>query len=177
MNKMIYILPLALAAAACSHKSAPAADDAAAGNPPTVVRANPAVIGYRGGPAGKGSKAIPKATAFRMSGDYAGNVAVTLGNDGQLSYFPATTDITSASRPVDLGDGWWLNRQGIGPGSVFTRYSFEEYSALPSTPSPQEIKDAIIPGARVLKMVSLPYSASEAPSHIAEIKAYLENEK
>ena len=71
MNKMIYILPLALAATACSHKSAPAADDAAAGNPPTVVRANPAVIGYRGGPAGKGSKAIPKATAFRMSGDYA----------------------------------------------------------------------------------------------------------
>lgn len=96
--------------------------------------------------------ALPKETAFKMSGDYQNNVAITLTPDGTITYFPAPTDITEQSRPVSLGDGWWLNRQGISPNSVFTRYTFEEYSKLKQVPTLQQLKDAIIPGARVTEM-------------------------
>ena len=107
-------------------------------------------------------QALPKATIFKMSGDYADNVAVTVNASGVLTYFPAPSDLTAASAPVALGDGWYLNRQGLGPGSVFTKWTFEEYSALPAAPSTREIIDAIIPGARVTEFRTLPIAASEA---------------
>lgn len=103
-----------------------------------------------------------KATLFKMSGDYANNVAVTLGADGNLLYFPAPTDITPESAPVEVGDGWWLNRQGIGENSVFTKYTFEEYSALKTVPTVEELKAAIIPGARVTEYRILAIPAAEA---------------
>lgn len=105
---------------------------------------------------------VLKASAFRMSGDYANNVAVTLNANGGLAYYPAPTDISAASAPKALGDGWWLNRQGLGPNSVFTKWTFEEYHALPSTPSQAEILAAIIPGATVTEYRQLPVSASQA---------------
>lgn len=92
---------------------------------------------------------LPKKTAFKMSGDYADHVAVTLDAAGNLVYYPAPSDISAASAPVKMEDGWWLNRQGLGPGSVFTRWTFAEYAALKKTPSQEEIKKAIIPGACV----------------------------
>lgn len=103
-----------------------------------------------------------KATLFKMSGDYANNVAVTLGPDGNLQYYPAPTDITPASAPVEVGDGWWLNRQGISENSVFTKFTFEEYSALKEVPTPEELKAAIIPGARVTEYRVLAIPAAEA---------------
>lgn len=105
---------------------------------------------------------VLKASAFKMSGNYAKNVAVTLAPDGSLIYYPAPTDISEASAPVEIGDGWWLNRQGLGSGSVFTKWTFDEYRALKSTPSPAEIKAAVIPGARVTEFRRLPVSASKA---------------
>ena len=39
---------------------------------------------------GGGTQAfVLKATAFKMSGDYSNNVAVRVGKDGRLSYYPA----------------------------------------------------------------------------------------
>lgn len=105
---------------------------------------------------------VLKASAFRMSGDYSNNVAVTLNANGGLAYYPAPSDISATSAPKALGDGWWLNRQGLGPNSVFTKWTFEEYHALPSTPSQAEILGAIIPGATVTEFRQLPVSASKA---------------
>lgn len=173
MNKLIYLLPIAAACIGCSHKTASTAAD----SQQTINYT--ATIQYtdnRGGATG-GSKYLPKASAFRMSGDYAGNVAVTLGSDGKLIYFPAPSDISRHSKPTDLGDGWWLNNQGISENSVFTRYTFEEYSQLPAAPSAEDLKKAIIPGARILKMVRLPYTVDQAAAHTEEIKEYLRNEK
>lgn len=116
---------------------------------------------------------VLKATAFRMSGDYADNVAVTPGADGRLVYFPAPTDISNNSKPVSLGNGWWLNRQGIGANSVFTKYTFEEYSNLDKVPSSEELNAAIIPGARVVDFIQLPYAASDALNYLDEIREYL----
>lgn len=106
--------------------------------------------------------AVPRATAFRMSGDYSENVGITLNPDGTLAYYPAPTDITPLSAPYDLGNGWWLNRQGISEGSVFTKWTFEEYAALKEAPSRQELLDAVIPGAMVTEMKRLPVALDEA---------------
>lgn len=119
---------------------------------------------------------MPKATAFRMSGDYSDNVAVTLDGGGNLVYYPAPSDITAASAPVNLGDGWWLNRQGIGPNSVFTSFTFEEYSKLPAAPTRSQIMESIIPGATVTSMRELPFTLSEAQRNLPEIKKFLSNQ-
>lgn len=107
---------------------------------------------------------VLKASAFKMSGNYAKNVAVTLAPDGSLIYYPAPTDLSADSAPVEIGDGWWLNRQGLGSGSVFTKWTFDEYRALKSAPSPAEIKAAVISGARVTDFRRLPVAASKAAS-------------
>lgn len=118
---------------------------------------------------------VLKATAFRMSGDYADRVAVTVGPDGRLTYYPAPSDLGAASAPTEIGDGWWLNRQGLGPGSVFTRWTFEEYRALKTPPTPEEIKAAIIPGATVTEFRRLPVEASKAAAvPAADLLKYLE---
>ena len=122
---------------------------------------------------GKTQNMVLKASAFKMSGDYSDNVAVTVGADGKLTYFPAPTDIRKTSRPIDLGNGWWLNRQGLSANSVFTRWTFDEYSKLKETPSVQEIMEAIIPGATVTEMRVLPIPAAQAQSKLGEIKQML----
>lgn len=118
---------------------------------------------------------MPNATAFRMSGDYANNVAVTVSPDGVLTYFPAPSDITADSAPIDLGNGWWLNCQGIGPNSVFTKYTFAEYASLPQAPDPQQLLQAVIPGAKVTQFIELPMKTEEAARNIDEVKAYLKD--
>lgn len=118
---------------------------------------------------------IPQATAFKINPEYADKVGVTFGADGRLSYFPAPTDITPSSAPLDLGNGWWLNRQGISANSVFTRYTFDEYRKLPAVPSPGQIKEAVIPGSGVTEMVKLPYNINDTQSHLEEIKEYLDS--
>lgn len=119
-----------------------------------------------------------KATLFKMSGDYADNVAVTIGPDGNLSYFPAPTDLTDQSAPEEVGEGWWLNRQGLGPNSVFTKYTFSEYRALKTVPTPEEIKAAIIPGAHVTEFRQLVLPAEEARGlQPSELLKYLHEEE
>lgn len=105
---------------------------------------------------------MPKATVFKMSGDYADHVAVSFDQNGRLTYFPAPSDITERSMPVEIADGWWLNRQGFGPNSQFLTYTLREYAALKTAPSPEEIKAALIPGACVTDFRTLPIPLSEA---------------
>lgn len=146
MNKaIIAAAAVAIVAAGCSHKTL---KDTADRN--EKAYATP-VVGT--------TTFMPKATAFRMSGPYADRVAVTVNPaTGELSYFPAPGDITDESLPIYLGDGWWLNRQGLGAGSVFTSWTMKEYAALKQTPSAAEIKAHIIPGAAVtdFKVTSVP---------------------
>lgn len=180
MKKMFYLLPVVGLMASCS--------------PQTYVKKDPVVIGFpktTDGVANRNASQeapqkvitvsqpmvgmMPKATAFKMNGDYADKVAISLGSDGQLTYFPAPSDISPASAPTSLGNGWYLNNQGLGENSVFTKYTFEEYSKLPSVPTPQQLKDAIIPGSKVVRMVELPYSIGDAKSNIQGIKDYVKS--
>lgn len=157
--KYCYIAVFGLLCIACSHKPAEQA-----------LSPEPIQIRTAGG---SGAFAVPKATVFKMNGDYGDRVAVTLNKDGSLAYYPAPTDITDRSAPVDLGDGWWLNRQGLSEGSTFTKWTFDEYRSLPSVPSQEEIMAAVIPGSRVTEMITLPLSASEAMSDPSRCALYL----
>lgn len=116
---------------------------------------------------------IPKAKVYRMNGDYADRVPITLGPDGTILSYPATTDITPSQAPIQLADGWWLDRRGITPQSVFTRYTYSEYASLPATPTSQELKDAIIPGAWPYDVTTLPMTTSEAVADTAAVNAWI----
>lgn len=118
---------------------------------------------------------LPPATAFRMNGEYQDNVAITINPEGVLIYFPDPKDITADSRPIELGDGWWLNCQGLSPNSVFTKYTFPEYAELPAVPTVQQLKNSVIPGSGVTQFIELPYTISQAAEHIPEIKEYLKD--
>ena len=172
MKKIITGFLLAvLLMTACSHKSIQKNDTSVvAGYSEATVREeiiqpktiNPSVSSY-----------MPKATAFRMSGDYSDNIAITIGNDGKLLYFPAPTDITADSKPISLGEGWWLNCQGISQNSVFTKYTFAEYAELPEVPTIEQLKNAVIPGAKVTEMIALPYTINQSVDNLNEVKEYL----
>lgn len=113
----------------------------------------------------------PKAVAYRMSGDYADNVPVTLTPDGAIISYPAPGDLTDRSAPLPLADGWWLDRRGISANSVFTRYTYSEYRALPAAPTPAELKASVIPGARVTVTLQLPMTVAEATADTAAANA------
>lgn len=115
----------------------------------------------------------PKAVAYRMSGDYADNVPVTLAADGAIISYPAPGDLTDRSAPLPLADGWWLDRRGISANSVFTRYTYSEYRALPAAPTPAELKASLIPGARVTATLQLPMTVAEATADTAAANAAL----
>lgn len=163
MKKIMSALMVAAVLASCSHRVSQ-----------NVEIPQPQTVSPRGTDIGYGpASAPPNATAFRMNGEYADNVAVTLGSDGELTYFPAPSDITSLSRPKSLGKGWWLNCQGISQNSVFTRYTFDEYSQLPTVPTPEQIKAAVIPGSAVTRMVQLPLSLEDARRNLTFMKRYI----
>lgn len=117
---------------------------------------------YPGTVIGSSPRTMPKATVFRIDPAYADKVGITLNSDGSFAYYPAPSDISERSAPVELSGGWWLNRQGLSAGSVFTDWTFSEYSALKATPSREEIKKHIIPGSGMSDFKTLPVDMSKA---------------
>lgn len=122
---------------------------------------------------GRPAMALPKARIYRMTGAYADNVPITLGPDGRIVSYPAPTDISNTQRPLPLRDGWWLDRRGVGAGSVFVRYTYSEYAALREAPSLEALKKAIIPGARVVDVTQLPITLEQALADTAAISCYI----
>lgn len=116
-------------------------------------------------------QAMPQATVFRMSGDYADNVPVDIYPQGRLFSYPAPADVTPASAPVPLAGGWWLDRRGVGEHTVFTRWTYEEYHALKEVPAPREISAAVIPGAKVTEVMHLDMTPAEALADTAAVNA------
>lgn len=117
--------------------------------------------------------AIPRARVYRMNGDYADNVPVGTDGNGRIISYPAPTDVSTASKPIQLAGGWWLDRRGVGRHTVFTRFTYEEYAVLPQSPSVAQLRDAIIPGARVTAVEELPWTLREAEADTAAVNAWL----
>lgn len=104
-----------------------------------------------------GLAALPQASIYRTSQDVDAYVPVQVNPaSGELISYPAPGDITGASMPVVLKDGWLLDRRGVSPGTRFVRYTYSQYAALPQAPTPAQLMEAIIPGARVVEIATLP---------------------
>lgn len=125
-----------------------------------------------GTPKSKPSAYIPKAVIYRTNGDYAQQVPIALNaqRTAVVSY-PGPGDVSEASSPVALGDGWLLDRRGgVGLNSAFLRYTYAEYARLQQAPSAAELMSAIIPEARVTEVKTLPITLSEALADPAALK-------
>lgn len=124
---------------------------------------------------GKPVAVRPRALAFRMSGDYSGNVPLTLAADGTLASYPAPSDVLADSAPLPLADGWWLDRSGVTEQTVFSRYTLEQYAALKEPPTPQDLLASVIPGAKVTAVSPLPMYQQEALADTAAVNEWLRN--
>ena len=109
------------------------------------------------------SAALPKAVVYKMNGDYAAYVPVTVSADGRsLISFPAPTDLVDGSEPIAMASGYYLDRRGVNQNTRFTRWTYAEYRALRQTPSPAQILDNLIPDARVVDIHRLPITLNQA---------------
>lgn len=126
---------------------------------------------------GSEPQAMPPAIVYQTTGaDCMDLVPITLTADGKgVASYPAPSDLNEGQTPVNLGDGWWLDRRGIGPNSVFTTYTYEEYEAMHNAPSVKELLKHINHKARITRMIALPITASEAASDPAVVRAYTES--
>lgn len=91
------------------------------------------------------SLALPHVIIYKMKGDYSNLVPVTMNDERtKIVSYPAKSDIRPSGKPIALADGWYLDRRGISNNTVFTDYTYEEYSALEKTPSIAELMNHII---------------------------------
>lgn len=126
----------------------------------------PLVIGGRPG----ANMPAPKARIYRMNGPYAQNVPIQLNAARtEIVSFPAPSDLTSYSTPIPLADGWYLDRRGVGENTAFTRYTYAEYSALPTAPTTTELLNSIIPEARITTIRTLDMTTREAVNDTAAL--------
>ena len=154
-----------VAASGCkTSKDANAADTSASST--EAVALPPSPIRIYNGP---GLAALPQAQIYRTSIDVDALVPITVNPvDGSLISYPAPTDITGASMPVVLHDGWLLDRRGISPDTRFISYPYSRYHDLTAAPTPEELTAAIVPDARVTEIVSLPYKVGEVTPAMAD---------
>lgn len=124
------------------------------------------------------TQALPKAVIYRTNGDYNDNVPVNINRQHTaLISYPACSDITSHSTPVEIGDGWLFDRRGgVGANTVFLTYTYAQYSALKATPSAAQLLDSVIPGSAVTRCILTPVLFSEALSDPDILKQYIPEE-
>lgn len=141
----------------------------------TACRSTSTATGETTLPATHPTGAMPNAVVYQTNGDYADNVPVSLNEEGTaLVSYPDPHDISAKSRPIELADGWLLDRRGITPTSAFLSYTYKEYAALPSCPSPEELMSRIIPGSHVTEIRVLPiklWQAQENPVEASKLVA------
>ena len=98
----------------------------------------------------------PPTIVYKMKKDYSHNVPVTLSVDRlTIVNYPAIEDINMNGKfplPTLLIKGYYLDNRGIGPNVAFTKFSYEEYSKLTTTPSVQELFQAIIDKDPLIEM-------------------------
>lgn len=118
-----------------------------------------------------GKRAMPRAVIYRTNGDYNENVAVGYDRTtGTFITFPAPSDVSVASEPIRLIDGWLLDcRGGISENTAFLKWTYRQYHELKSTPSIEELRQAIIPDARVTRVETLDITNIAAQADTARV--------
>ena len=93
-------------------------------------------------------QSLPPVIIYKTTSDYFRNVPVILSDDKTmiLSY-PDVTDVYyhgELAYPSLLAGGYLLDNRGIGPGAAFLKISYEEYSRLNASPSPEWLMTMIL---------------------------------
>lgn len=116
------------------------------------------------------SNSLPKAQIYKTNIDVTQNVPVTLNvtGTGLLSY-PAPSDISAQSAPIALDSCFFLDRRGITQNTAFTSYTYDQYARLKQPPTPEELLKSIIPEAKVIELVQLPFTTAVAEADTAEV--------
>ncbi len=134
-----------------------------------VTQDTTAVTPHRDGtPGDEGPRIMrePATRAFKPGGDYAGNVMVTLSPDlREVISYPECNEVDSSMAPVKLARGYYLDRGGVGPNTVFLRWTYDEYSRLPETPTPSQIIEAVIPDSHIAEIIEIPLGINYAKIH------------
>lgn len=85
---------------------------------------------------------------YKTSNNYFNNVPVTLSADkSEIVSYPDIRDIyykEDLATPTKLVRGFLLDNRGIGVNSAFLKYTYEDYSQLSVTPSPDILYSLII---------------------------------
>ncbi len=157
--KTIPVIMIAIAAAACHSQPKQA--------PQPAVQPDAAPVAVAGA---RPASMLPRALVYKTSVPCAENVAISLNASGTaVQSYPAPTDVTAASAPIDLPGGWLLDRRGLGPNTAFISLTYSEYSRLQKAPSPQELLKMVIPGAEVTEMRRLDMSPAAAAADTAAV--------
>lgn len=116
----------------------------------------------------------PQAIIYQTNVDVADKVPIVLNADGSLRSFPDPSDINPRQAPLALVGGWLLDRRGsIGRGTVFLKYTYDEYSSLGEVPSIEELLAAVVPDAKVTMALRLNMPASVARNDTAAVNAMI----
>jgi hypothetical protein len=90
----------------------------------------------------------PRIIIYKTNTDYFLNVPVNLSADKKtISSYPAITDVYLNGKlavPTKLEDGFLLDNRGITQDVAFINLTYEQYVALPSTPTSSELQKMII---------------------------------
>lgn len=85
---------------------------------------------------------------YKTKADYFLQVPVTMTQDRKsLASYPAPSDVFYAgdlALPMQLEQGFYLDRRGINELSAFTKWTYYEYSRLPKTPTQEEIMNMML---------------------------------
>lgn len=173
MTKTIFLFLITIICGAVlsgckSHTSGQQSDGNTMIHPATGVKmpgtVRPGAIG------GKGQ--YPMARIYQMNGDWSDLVPVGMRGT-ELVSFPSPGDLTTSSRPIRLADGYWLDSRGVGAATAFTRYTYAQYMTLPAPPDVKTLTEAIVPGARVTRVVELPFPLQTARADTAAVNALI----
>lgn len=123
-----------------------------------------------------GKRALPFAVIYRTNGNYDNHVIAQYdrATDTFIS-FPAPTDVAETSAPLQLVDGWLLDRRGgvSLTNTVFLRWTYAEYHRLEHVPTLNELRDAILPDAKVTAVQRLDMTTYEAQRDTAAVNALI----
>ena len=93
-------------------------------------------------------EAMPAVVIYKTKKDYSQNVPVGLSEDKmKIVSYPAISDVKIGGKypyPTQLEDGYLLDNRGISQNVAFLSYTYEEYAALPATPSVSTLMEKII---------------------------------
>lgn len=121
------------------------------------------------------SRTSPAAIIYRTTRDYSRNVAVTLdATRTRITAFPDPADVRNGiAEPISLGNGYMLDRRGIGPTAAFLDFTYDEYAAMPQAPSPDSLIKHVVDAAPFTEMYALPITAVQAAADTARCRRYV----